>query len=229
MFDGFFKFVAGILAWFYALVPNYGIAIALLTISVMLVITPLTLKSTRSMIQMQRLQPELKTSAGEVQGRSREAQHRDDGVLQGTRHQPAQRLHPGGRPGSRSSSSSTRCCAASPCGTAGRAAGSATSPARSTPARRSRRGSSRPAVQPEAPRHTSEMYQALIHTTKMRFLGMDLSLSPLDAHPDRGPLRHPVPGADDPAAREPDHPEPPDPGPDQEPAEGDARPAAGCS
>jgi YidC/Oxa1 family membrane protein insertase len=60
MFDGFLEFVASVMAWFYSLVPSYGFAIGMLTITVMLIITPLTLKSTRSMIQMQRLQPELK-------------------------------------------------------------------------------------------------------------------------------------------------------------------------
>src|SRR5215203_6402802 len=60
MFEGFFQFFAGLLAWWYSVLPNYGFAIIALTITVMLVITPLTLKSTRSMIQMQRLQPQLK-------------------------------------------------------------------------------------------------------------------------------------------------------------------------
>lgn len=60
MFDGFLDFFGSILAWFYSLVPSYGLAITFLTLTVMIVITPLTLKSTRSMMQMQRLQPELK-------------------------------------------------------------------------------------------------------------------------------------------------------------------------
>ena len=55
-----FDLIAQVLAFFYSLVPSYGIAIVLLTLSVMVVVTPLTLKSTRSMLQMQRLQPELK-------------------------------------------------------------------------------------------------------------------------------------------------------------------------
>src|ERR1700759_116387 len=60
IFDGFYDFFGSILAWFYSWAPNYGVAILLLTLAVMVIITPLTLKSTRSMIQMQRLQPELK-------------------------------------------------------------------------------------------------------------------------------------------------------------------------
>ena len=60
MFDGFFELFAQTLSFFYDLVPNYAIAIALLTLLVMVITTPFTLKGTRSMIQMQRLQPEMK-------------------------------------------------------------------------------------------------------------------------------------------------------------------------
>lgn len=60
MFEGFYSFFSSVLNWFYTLVPSYGGAIIMLTLAVMAVITPLTLKSTRSMLQMQRLQPELK-------------------------------------------------------------------------------------------------------------------------------------------------------------------------
>jgi YidC/Oxa1 family membrane protein insertase len=55
-----FQALAGLLAFFYELVPSYAAAITLLTLSVMLVLTPLTWKSTRSMLEMQRLQPEIK-------------------------------------------------------------------------------------------------------------------------------------------------------------------------
>jgi YidC/Oxa1 family membrane protein insertase len=60
MFDGIFEFSARILDFFYGLAPNYAVAIILLTLLVMLITTPLTLKGTRSMIKMQLLQPELK-------------------------------------------------------------------------------------------------------------------------------------------------------------------------
>ena len=60
MFEGFFEVVATILGWFYGVTHSYGGAIVLLTIAVMIITSPLTLKSTRSMVQMQRLQPELK-------------------------------------------------------------------------------------------------------------------------------------------------------------------------
>jgi YidC/Oxa1 family membrane protein insertase len=55
-----FEFIAQILNFFYELVPNYAIAIMMMTLLVMVITTPLTLKGTRSMIKMQLLQPELK-------------------------------------------------------------------------------------------------------------------------------------------------------------------------
>jgi YidC/Oxa1 family membrane protein insertase len=60
MFDGLFEVTAKTLSFFYDLIPNYAIAIALLTLVVMVITTPFTLKGTRSMIQMQRLQPEMR-------------------------------------------------------------------------------------------------------------------------------------------------------------------------
>lgn len=64
MFDLF----ATILAWFYAITHNYALAIALLTLCVMVVLTPLTLKGTKSMLQMQKLQPEIKRLQAEHRG-----------------------------------------------------------------------------------------------------------------------------------------------------------------
>ena len=55
-----FQFLAWLVAICYQVIPDYGVAIALMTIIVMLVLTPLTWKSTRSMLEMQRLQPEIK-------------------------------------------------------------------------------------------------------------------------------------------------------------------------
>lgn len=60
MFDGLFEVIAQTLSVFYDLIPNYAVSIALLTLVVMVVTTPFTLKGTRSMIQMQRLQPEMR-------------------------------------------------------------------------------------------------------------------------------------------------------------------------
>jgi YidC/Oxa1 family membrane protein insertase len=55
-----FQLMANILAWFYSWTHDYAAAIALLTLTVMVLLLPLTLKATKSMIQMQRLQPEIK-------------------------------------------------------------------------------------------------------------------------------------------------------------------------
>ena len=56
----FFESFAGALAGFYALIPSYGIAIILLTILVRLILLPLSIKQTKSMREMQRIQPEVK-------------------------------------------------------------------------------------------------------------------------------------------------------------------------
>jgi YidC/Oxa1 family membrane protein insertase len=63
-----FDLIATILAWFYSLVPNYAFAIGMLTVLVMLLLTPLTLKSTKSMLEMQRIQPEMKRIQQEYRG-----------------------------------------------------------------------------------------------------------------------------------------------------------------
>lgn len=55
-----FQALAGLLAFFYDVVGSYAFAITMLTLTVMLVLSPLTVKSTRNMLAMQRLQPELK-------------------------------------------------------------------------------------------------------------------------------------------------------------------------
>jgi YidC/Oxa1 family membrane protein insertase len=64
-----FQFLARTLSFFYDIWPSYGGAIILFTLAVMLVLSPLAIKSTRSMIRMQRLQPELKKL---------QAKHKDD-------------------------------------------------------------------------------------------------------------------------------------------------------
>jgi YidC/Oxa1 family membrane protein insertase len=55
-----FQFLADALAFFYDIWPSYAGAIVLFTLAIMLVLSPLAIKSTRSMIRMQRLQPEMK-------------------------------------------------------------------------------------------------------------------------------------------------------------------------
>jgi len=58
--EAFFQAFASVLAFFYDLTGNYALAIILLTLVVMVLVTPLTLKGTRSMMMMQQLQPEMR-------------------------------------------------------------------------------------------------------------------------------------------------------------------------
>lgn len=55
-----FGWLARALEFFYSIIPSYAAAITLLTVAVMLLLYPLTAKGTRSMLAMQRIQPELK-------------------------------------------------------------------------------------------------------------------------------------------------------------------------
>jgi YidC/Oxa1 family membrane protein insertase len=56
----FFIVFAWLIERFYSLIPNYAVAIALLTLVVMIAVFPITRKATRSMMKMQLLAPELK-------------------------------------------------------------------------------------------------------------------------------------------------------------------------
>jgi YidC/Oxa1 family membrane protein insertase len=56
----FFVAFAWLIAEFYALIPNYAVAIALLTIAVMVVVFPINRRATRSMMKMQLLAPEIR-------------------------------------------------------------------------------------------------------------------------------------------------------------------------
>jgi YidC/Oxa1 family membrane protein insertase len=60
VFQPIYDLLGRILAFFYGIIPNYAVAIALLTVVIMAVLTPFTIKSTKSMAAMQKLQPELK-------------------------------------------------------------------------------------------------------------------------------------------------------------------------
>ncbi len=71
-----FDLIASVLSWFYDLVPSFGVAIIMLTLVVMVIVTPLTLKGTRSMIKMQHLQPEMKKIQNRHKG-DRETMNRE--------------------------------------------------------------------------------------------------------------------------------------------------------
>ena len=64
----FFELFAAGLAAIYEVLPNYGVAIILLTIAVRLLLLPLSIKQTRSMREMQRIQPEVKKIQAKYKG-----------------------------------------------------------------------------------------------------------------------------------------------------------------
>jgi YidC/Oxa1 family membrane protein insertase len=55
-----FEIPAALLSWFYSFTNNYTFAIALIAVVVMAITTPLTLKSTKGMLEMQKLAPEMR-------------------------------------------------------------------------------------------------------------------------------------------------------------------------
>ncbi len=60
MIAGIFEYPAALLAWLYDITSSYAVAIGLIAVIVMLLVTPLTLKSTKGMLEMQRLAPEMR-------------------------------------------------------------------------------------------------------------------------------------------------------------------------
>jgi len=69
VWHGLLNVLGTVLAFFYGIVPSYGIAIILLTVVVRLILYPVTAKQAKSMIAMQRVAPEIKRL---------QAQHKDD-------------------------------------------------------------------------------------------------------------------------------------------------------
>jgi YidC/Oxa1 family membrane protein insertase len=68
IFHPLFELFGLILAGIYAVIPNYAVAIIGLTIVIMAALTPVTIKSTKSMLAMQRLQPEMKKLQAKFKG-----------------------------------------------------------------------------------------------------------------------------------------------------------------
>ena len=63
-----FEVPAWLLSWFYSITHNYIASIFLIAVVVMTIITPLTLKSTKGMLEMQRLAPEMRRLQHEYRG-----------------------------------------------------------------------------------------------------------------------------------------------------------------
>lgn len=74
IFQPILKLIAGIMAFFYSIVPSYPVSVALLTIVVMAALTPLTVKSTKNMAAMQALGPEMKKLQQKYKGPENRAQ-----------------------------------------------------------------------------------------------------------------------------------------------------------
>jgi YidC/Oxa1 family membrane protein insertase len=68
MIAGVFDAPAWVLAWFYSFTSSYAAAIALIAVLVMILVTPLNLKSTKGMLEMQRLAPEMRKLQAEHRG-----------------------------------------------------------------------------------------------------------------------------------------------------------------
>jgi YidC/Oxa1 family membrane protein insertase len=66
--------VGSVLAFFYSIIPNYPIDVALLTMVIMALLTPLTVKSTKNMAAMQALGPEMKKLQQKYKGAENRAQ-----------------------------------------------------------------------------------------------------------------------------------------------------------
>ena len=58
--DPLYAGLGQLLAWFYAVIPSFGVAIMLLTVAVSILRMPLVAKQVKSQQEMQRIQPELK-------------------------------------------------------------------------------------------------------------------------------------------------------------------------
>jgi YidC/Oxa1 family membrane protein insertase len=63
-----FEYPARLLAWFYQLTNNYIVAISMIALVVMVITAPLQLKATKGMLEMQKLQPELRKLQAEHRG-----------------------------------------------------------------------------------------------------------------------------------------------------------------
>lgn len=63
-----FKYPARLLAWFYSFTHSYVLAISLIALVVMVITAPLVLKSTKGMLEMQKLQPEMRKLQTQYRG-----------------------------------------------------------------------------------------------------------------------------------------------------------------
>lgn len=181
IFEPLYKTCAAILAGIYSVVPVYGLAIAIFTILMMVIITPLTVKSTKSMLQMQRLSPQLKALQAKHKGDRERLNAEMMAFYKDNEISPFGGCLP--------------LLAQSPVffvmyrllvgityrvGGVGSGVGHIVSQTRQgvSPTRWIYESQH---FQPEHLGSGSKLYEALVHDTKMNFLGMDISVSPISA------------------------------------------------
>ncbi|MGH2722465.1 MAG: YidC/Oxa1 family membrane protein insertase [Actinomycetota bacterium] len=68
MLESLYSALGAVLSFFFDVIPNYGIAIILLTIFVRVILLPLTIKQTKSMQKMQKIGPEMKALQAKHKG-----------------------------------------------------------------------------------------------------------------------------------------------------------------
>ena len=78
IFQPLLDFVGSVLAFFFSIIPNYPVDVALLTIVIMAALTPLTVKSTKNMAAMQALGPEMKKLQQKYKGPENRAQMNEE-------------------------------------------------------------------------------------------------------------------------------------------------------
>ena len=68
IFQPILRGIGDVLAFFYALIPNYPVDIALLTVAIMAILTPLTVRATKYQVKMQDIAPEMKKLQAKYKG-----------------------------------------------------------------------------------------------------------------------------------------------------------------
>ena len=74
LWEGLKSILAQVLIFFHAMVGDYGLAIVLLTVAVRVFMLPLTIKQTKSMYEMQKIQPKLRELQEKYKGNKEKLQ-----------------------------------------------------------------------------------------------------------------------------------------------------------
>ena len=74
IFQGLLDAIGWVLGWLYDVIPNYGVAIVILTLILRFLLFPLGMKQIKSMQAMQALQPKIKDLQKKYKGNKQKAQ-----------------------------------------------------------------------------------------------------------------------------------------------------------